>query len=326
LAFDHPVLPLLLLACVPILLGRGARWLEQPSLVVVPRDAASRAADGLLRVLAAIPVAAIVLALAGLHTGSRTIERIGTGAHIVVVIDRSLSMDEPFALIGEKAAETKTAASVRMIEALFARRPHDMFGVVAFSTSPIVAMPLTDHREAIAAALYAMRRPGLANTEIGAGIAMGLAQFAGDKPDAARVILLVTDGAGVIPDRTRAVIAEGLRREDAHLYYLYLRAGDDPPLAEASDGGVNLGRPSGLDAYFRTLGVTYASFEARDPSAIDSAARRIEALETRPIIYTEAVPRRDLQFPCLVAAAIALLLGLAAQLAERASDTRARRA
>jgi mxaC protein len=284
----------------------------------VPRDAASRGADVLLRLLAAIPVASIVLALAGLHAGPRTIERIGTGAHIVVVLDRSLSMDEPFALIGEKAAESKNAASVRMIEALFARRPHDRFGVVAFSTSPIVAMPLTEHRDAVAAALGAMRRPGLANTEIGAGIAMGLAQFAGDAPDAARVILLVTDGAGVIPERTRAVIAEGLRREDAHLYYLYLRAGDDPPLAEASDGGVNLGRPSGLDAYFRTLGVTYASFEARDPNAIDSAARRIEALEAHPIAYTETVPRRDLRMPCLEVAAAALLLGLAAGLAERA--------
>ena len=36
-----------------------------------------------------------------------------------MVLDRSLSMDEPFALNGEKATESKNHAAVRMIADLF---------------------------------------------------------------------------------------------------------------------------------------------------------------------------------------------------------------
>ena len=171
-----------------------------------------------------------------------------------------------------------------------AARPHDSFGVVAFSTSPIPAMPLTAHRDAVSASIRAMAEKGLANTDIGAGVAMGLAQFDRDPANAARVLLLVSDGAGAIPETTRDYIRAAARRSGAHLYYLYLRGGDDPPLVEDEDESHNLGRPAGLDAFFRTLGGTYAGFEARDPGAIAAATRRIGALETQPIIYRENLP------------------------------------
>jgi mxaC protein len=319
LGVDHPVALGLLLCCVPALAGWGSRWFGVASAAAVPIDRASGFIDAGLRVLAALPVAAIVLALAGLHAGQQSVWRSVTGAHVMVVLDRSLSMDEPFSLVGEKASETKTQAAARMLADLFALRPHDRFGLVAFSTSPILAMPLTDHRDAVSAAIAAMDEKGLANTEIGGGLALGLAQFADDAPGATRVVLLVTDGAGVIPDQTRAYIKAQARLQDAHLYYLYLRAGDDPPLAEDLGDSVNLGRPAGLDAYFRTLGISYAGFEARDPDAVERAARKIDSLETQKIAVREKVKRRELDRACLVFAAICLALSLLAQLAERAA-------
>ena len=314
---DHPALLLLAALCLPILAGRGFRWARIPSLIAIPRDAASRGADALLRLLAALPIAALALGLAGLHTGPHTIIRAAKGAHVVVVLDRSLSMDEPFATIGEKARESKTAAAARMIGDFVALRPHDSVGLVAFSTSPIVAMPLTDHRDAAVAAIAAMNHKGLANTEIGAGLVMGLAQFAGDAPGATRVLLLVSDGAGTIAAKTQDLIRSAARQQDVHLYYLYLRAGDDPPLAEETGGDINLERPSGLDGFFRSLGVNYTGFEARDAGAVAVLARKINALETHPILYREEIPRRDLALPCYAAAALCLLLSLLAQLAER---------
>ena len=113
----------------------------------------------------------------------------------------------------------------------------------------------------MAASIAAMDQKGLANTDIGAGLAMGLAQLDGDAGAATKAVLLVTDGAGVIADQTQKFIRAEAQRLDAHFYYLYLRAGDDPPLAEDIGDDINLGRPSGLDAFLRNLGVTYAAFE-----------------------------------------------------------------
>lgn len=317
LAFDHPALLALLLACVPPLLGSGARWLPMASLAQAPADLASRAADAVLRGLAALAVAMLVLGLAGPHTGQQSVARIGTGAHVVVALDRSLSMDEPFALRGERARESKTQAAARLLTDFYDRRPHDSFSIVAFSTSPIPVMPLTLHRDAVHAALSAMRGPALANTDIGAAIALGLAQFARDPPGNARVLLLVSDGAGAIPEATRDYIRAAVTKYDAHLYYLYLRAGDDPPLSEDRDDSADLTRPGGLDSFFRGLGTTYQGFEARDADAVDAATRRIASLETRPIAYDETTPRRDLSAVCFWVAATCLLLGLVAQAAER---------
>jgi mxaC protein len=315
LAVDHPLVLVLLVFCLPPLLGLGFRWSDFPSLLAAPRDGTSNALDWALRVLAAIPVAALTLALAGLHEGQQTVQRVGRGAHIVVVLDRSLSMDEPFAVVGEKAHESKTAAASRLLTDFFARRPHDSFAIVAFSSSPIQAMPLTAHRDAVAASIAAMSQKALANTEIGAGLAIGLKQFDRDAPGAARVLLLISDGAGAIPEQVRDYLRAEMARQQAHLYYLYLRAGDDPPLAEENDD--DLSRPSGLDAFFHRLGNTYAGFEARDPGAAEAAARRIDALESRPITYSETLPRKDLDVVCTRIAAICLALSLLAQLAER---------
>jgi mxaC protein len=316
-AVDHPFVLLLMAGCLPPLLGLGWRRLATPSLIAMPLDTASYVTDWVLRALAALPIAATVLGLAGLHEGQRSVERIGHGAHVVVVLDRSLSMDEKFGITGEKARETKTAAAARMLGDFFAHRPHDSFGLVAFSSSPIQAMPLTAHRDAVYAAIRAMRGKALANTEIGAGIAIGLMQFARDTPGAARVLLLISDGAGAIPEQTRDYIKAEMSRQQAHLYYLYLRAGDDPPLADDAEGDGDLSRPSGLDAYFRRLGATYQGFEARDPGAAEAAARRIDALETRPIAYRETLPRLDLNLTCYEIAVVSLALSLLAQLAER---------
>ena len=316
LALDHPWLLLLLLLCMPPLFGRGASWHGISSVTHMPADAASMVLDVLLRGLAAGAVACIVLGLSGLHRANTSILRQGTGAHIVLVLDRSLSMDEPFALQGKTATESKTAAASRLIGELFARRPHDEFGITAFSTQPIVVMPLTPHREAVAAALAAMRRKALANTEIGGGLATGLSMLAHDGGEAARVLLFVSDGAGIIPQATQDYLRVASVRQHVHIYYLYLRAGDDPPLLEDMTGRNDSSRPAALDEFFRGLGVPYRGFEADDPNAVAAATRMIDTLESKPSLYREVLPRRDFDSLCYQAALICLALCLLARLAE----------
>ncbi len=316
LAVDHPLVLLLLVFCIQALAGSGARWIGVSSLLATPSDAASGGLDLALRILSASAIAAAVIGLAGLHRPQQTVLRSGTGAHIVLVLDRSLSMDEPFALAGQKAQETKTAAAARIIDEFFARRPHDSFALIAFSTSPMLAMPLTSHREPIAAAMAAMHQKALANTDIGGGLSLALSLFAHDSSDATRVILFVSDGAGLIDHRVQDYIRRESVRQHAHLYYLYLRSGDDPSLAEDMTSN-DTSHPAALDAFFHTLGIPYRGFEARDPGSIAAATDVIGKLESRPFTYAEKVVRVDLDGVCYAVAACCVLLVLLAQFAER---------
>ena len=95
--FDRPYwLWLAVLALLPLLNSGRARsaW---PWLGDVPVDKASTALDVGLRSLAAIAIASFALAGAGLASGGERLEKISRGAHIVLLIDRSSSMNETFA-------------------------------------------------------------------------------------------------------------------------------------------------------------------------------------------------------------------------------------
>jgi mxaC protein len=325
MSVDYPWVLVLLAMCLPPLFGFMAQTRRVSALLYVPIDGVSRAIDLMLRLLAAAAIAATVCGLAGLHRGAGTILRTGRGAHIVLVLDRSLSMDEGMALTGQKAQLTKTQAATKLIQAFFARRPNDSFGLVAFSTQPIPAMPLTEHREAIAAALSAMRQKGLADTDIGAGLEAALAMFQPDDPLASRVLLFVSDGAGRIPDAVQADLRTKMLLQRIHLYYLYLRSGDSPALSEDVSGRNDLMQPAALDAFFRSLGIPYRGFEASNPGAIVAATDAVGQLENQPVTYHETVPRVGYESLCYGSAALCLLILLLARLAERdfpAADTR----
>jgi len=317
MSFDHPWLLAALMLCLPALRGASARPTKISSMAALPNDAVSRLIDILLRLLAAGTIAAVVLGLAGLHRGAGEVERTGHGAHIVLLLDRSLSMDEGLALTGEKAKMTKTEAAVNLIQAFFNRRPADTFGLVAFSTQPIPAMPLTEHREAIAASMSAMRQKGLANTDIGAGFLAALRLFKNDDPQASRVILFVSDGAGRIPATVQADLRTRMLLQRIHLYYLYLRSGDSPPLSAKTSGGQDLTQPAALDEFFKGLGIPYRGFEASDPQALSAATQAVGQLERKPVTYHETLPRVGYEGPCNLAAITCLAILLLARLAER---------
>jgi mxaC protein len=317
MSFDHPAVLVLLVLCIPPLVRSQARITPTASLITAPDDRLAAMLEAALRILLAAAIGATICGLAGLHEGAGVIARTGHGAHIVLLLDRSLSMDEVLAANGRKAKLSKTEAATNLIEAFFARRPNDAFGIVAFSTQPIPVMPLTEHRDAVAAAMAAMREPGLANTDIGAGFEAALSLFAKDDPAAARVILFVSDGAGTIPVATQSDLRIKMMLQRVHLYYLYLRAGDSPPLIEADDGHGDMSQPAALNAFFKSLTIPYRGFEASDPAAVATATTAIGKIETQPITYHEQVPRRGLESRCYAAAACCLALVILARLAER---------
>ena len=92
----HPLALLLLpLALLPLARPSG-RSLPYSSLALLPPDRASSVIDTALRAAAALAVAAIVVGLAGPYRPEYEVERVGQGAEIVLLLDRSRSMDQSF--------------------------------------------------------------------------------------------------------------------------------------------------------------------------------------------------------------------------------------
>ncbi len=79
-----------------------------PSLAGFERDPLSVAVEWILKAAGAIAIAALILGLGGLHRTGTAIEKRGEGAHIVLLIDRSGSMDNTFA--GEAPAGGRRAS------------------------------------------------------------------------------------------------------------------------------------------------------------------------------------------------------------------------
>ncbi len=323
LAVDHPaVLALLPLALLPLLASPFTRS-GHPAVGLLPADPLSRIADGGLRGLAILAIAALVLGLAGLHLGARTVERLGLGARVVLLLDRSNSMDNTFAnRAADEQEESKSAAARRLLDAFIQRRPHDRVGVAAFSTAPIPVLPMTDHLEAVRAAIHAIDRPGLAKTDVGRGLALALSLFREDPaigPEA-RVLLLVSDGAAVIDPEVQDALRESVARTPVHLYWLFLRTKgsrgifDEPAPGEDTPQAMP---ERHLHLFLSGLGIPYQAFEADSPDAVAAAIEAIDKQETHPLRYAERIPRHDLAGVAYALATGCVALLLLAKLAER---------
>lgn len=321
LGFDTPlVLVLLPLALLPLIFA-VQKSQGYPSLDTVEADGLSRAIDIGLHVSGILAIAALIAALAGIHLTGQTVERVGEGAHIVLLLDRSSSMDDTFAGHPPGDGEaSKSAAAKRLLHEFIARRLHDRFGVAAFSTMPMHVLPITSHRDAVLGAVDAMTRPGLAYTNVGLGLAMALSMHEADPTAASRAILLVSDGAAVIDRRVQEKLRAQIAKRPVNLYWLYLRTAGapgifDPPGEDVPDTPQALPERH-LNLFFHSLKVPYRAFEAENPQAVAEAITEIDKLERKPIHYQERIPEKDLSGVAYAAAAGTLLLLMLAKLAE----------
>ena len=97
LEFAHPQwLWLLPLAALPWL-RRSGRDQVHPWLALVPPDRFSTVVDWTVRLAGSLLIAAALMAIAGLQRKEQPFERISRGAEIVVLLDRSRSMDQSLA-------------------------------------------------------------------------------------------------------------------------------------------------------------------------------------------------------------------------------------
>ena len=311
LGVEHPpALWLSLLALVPFL-RNPFQPVAYPFSPMLPEDWVSRWTERGLRGAGAVAILALSLGLAGLYRPEQSLERIGTGADIVLLLDRSRSMDDSFA--GKSPADgevSKSAIAGQLLTQFLAGRKNDRVGVAAFSTSPLFVLPLTDNRDAVLAAVRASKRPALAQTHVGKGLAMALSFFDGQAQPGSGMILLVSDGAAVIDAQTEALLRKTFTEKNIRLYWIFLRSAGSPGLFETPsnpDEDNAQSRPERyLHLFFNRLGVPYQAYEADNPDSMRRAMADINQVENKPFRHIERIPRQDWRGLCHVIAALAL--------------------
>jgi mxaC protein len=318
MAFTNPlVLWLLPLALLPILLER-AHTRSYSWVAMLPHDSLSDFIGLLLKLLATISIVSIILGMADPHTLEQKVEKIGTGAQIGLVLDRSASMDDPFSggVASGNVGETKSVAASRLMTAFVNARQNDMIGIITFSNSAMYVLPLTGNREAVLSAIKATAGNALFQTNIGAGLTSAVSLFKEVPDSGSRAIILISDGAGRMDGVVQQKLKDWLQQYNITLYWIVLR----------QPGGISIFDPKyenwkevesppvqiELHDFFKTLNTPFQAYEADDPKSLETAIFDINKKEKKPITYLEKIPGKNFTQLCYLIAAlmIALLLGI----------------
>ena len=163
-------------------------------------DILSRIISLFFKIVSTVIILLTILTLSEPYADQKIVLKKGKGAQIGLVLDRSASMDDPFAGgdDNKSIAETKSAAASRLIVDFFNSRTDDMVGVITFSNSAMFILPLTNNKEAIRAAVSATAGNALFQTNIGAGLSSSAELFTSIENSGSRAVILLSDGAGRI--------------------------------------------------------------------------------------------------------------------------------
>lgn len=317
LTFEYPwILILLPLALLP-LLRRRRDTLAFPSIAWLPQDRIGQLIGWLWPVFAVLALASGICALAQPGRPQTQVQRTGKGAEILVLLDRSRSMDDrmlpadwrqidPSLLlyhIGRGPQKAKVARE--LLSQFVARRPDDRFSLMYFSNRPLNVVPFTQHDPVMQAGIAAggIGR-GLADTDVGLALIAATAQFDQRAYSGSRIMLLVSDGGANMDDETMQRIRAGLARNRIALYWIYLRSYNSASLDTTEARWEN--QPEiALHRFFQTLKTPYRAYQAEDPESLSRAVADVERQQNLPLDFMEQIPRQDYSRAFLAVAAFA---------------------
>ena len=223
--FVYPlVLILIPLSLIPFFINQTNKniysWNEMLHI-----DLVSRIISLFFKIVSTVIILLIILTLSEPYADQEIVLKEGKGAQIGLVLDRSASMDDPFAGgdDNKSIAETKSAAASRLIVDFFNSRTDDMVGVITFSNSAMFILPLTNNKEAIRAAVSATAGNALFQTNIAAGLSSSAELFTSIENSGSRAVILLSDGAGRIDAKTQQKIKEWFEKYQLGLYWIVLR-------------------------------------------------------------------------------------------------------
>lgn len=319
MTFSFPwVLWFLPLAFIPLIFKETSlqyySWNE-----MIPKDYLSSIITIILKFIATLILITIIIGLSGPHSQQREIEKIGIGAQIGLVLDRSASMDDPFAGNDQtKIGEVKSAAAARLITDFVNSRTNDMMGMVTFSNSAMYILPLTDNKNAIIGAVKATAGNALFQTNIGSGLTAGAELFKKVPDSGSRAVILLSDGAGRIDAATQEKIKDWFDRLKISLYWIVLRQPDSISIFNSFKAKDDEALPPQieLNEFFKTLPTPFKAYEAEDPKTLQKAIDDINQKERKLIKYFEKIPGQDFSAHCFVTAALLMIALLTLKLIE----------
>jgi mxaC protein len=311
---------LLPLAALPLLRSRSDTLLFS-YIPWLPPDPVGRVAGWLRSAFAVLALASIVIGLAGPGRPQTQIVRTGRGAEIVVLIDRSRSMDQRMLpsdwrtidpIIRTQQAwnrgpqKSKTARD--LLAKFVAQRPDDRFSLMFFSGGPLPVVPFTQHDEVVQAGITAGGTgPGLSSTDVGRALLAAIGEFDLREYSGSRIILLVSDGGAQLDPPTRQRIAAGLARNHIALYWLYLRSINSPSLDTPDPQSAAVAEIA-MHRFFQSLSTPYHAYQAAEPRDLAQAVADVGRQQNLPLDYVERIPRRNYDRLCFGLGAFSCLM------------------
>ncbi len=297
----------------------------------LPRDRVGQLAGWLWRACAVICIASAIVSLAGPGRPETEVMRTGHGAEILVLMDRSRSMDEHmmpsdwrsidplsrFAHLSRGPQKSRVARE--LLDKFVTRRPDDRFSLMFFSTRPMNVVPFTQHDEVVKAGIAAgAAGNGLSDTDVGRALLAAIGEFDQREYTGSRIILLVSDGGAFLPDTVRTLIRSRLLRNRVSLYWIHLKSYNSPAL-DSQEPGSETAPEVALHRFFKTLRTPYQVYEAEVQEDLAKAVADVGRQQNFPLDYLEQLPRADFSraFIALAAVACAMLLAARALLLRR---------
>lgn len=323
MSWSNPYLLYLLpLAILPWLCRNNEKQIVWQALL--PQDSISSLIGLSLRLLASMVLASLIMALAEPHIPEHTVQRSGQGAEVIILLDRSRSMDQPFARqhrfrLSTKMnfKESKRSVARYYLTEFVNSRPDDRFGYVLFSEQATAILPLTYSKETTLATIEAggLGR-GLTKTDIAVALKQAGKMFDDETYRGARIVLLISDGGQLLSTDQEQQISQLLRENNLSLYWIYLRSVSGMTLDEKPGESVLWqGAPERqLHNFFKTLTIPYRAFEAGSLEEFSEAMATIDQQHYQTLILEQRMPRQSLADYFLWIALLSLLPLTASQL------------
>lgn len=312
------LLPLALLPWFNHNLDKTVAWVS-----LVPADPLSNMISLTLKLLSSLVIATLLLALAGPNLPEQKVERLGEGAEIVLLLDRSRSMDSPFAVKTQAAAvsvggdNSKRSVARDYLTEFVKNRPDDRFGFVFFSTKAINLLPLTYDKESILATINANALgKGLSETNMAEALLSSARMFEGQAYRGSRIVLLVSDGGQQLSTEAKEQISRLYKEMNLSIYWIYLKSNQEMSLQEGENDNLLWADipERKLHKFFQSVGVPYRAFEAGSLEAFAEAMAEIDRQHYQTLIVEETLPHEPKSDLLLWIAMLAMLLLAASHL------------
>jgi mxaC protein len=289
----------------------------------VPVDPLSNIIGFAFKALASIVLACLILSLAGPYLPEKKVDRIGEGAEVVVLVDRSRSMDDAFAIKGQLLmasvgkSDSKRRVAKKYLQEFIDKRPDDRFGFVLFSDKALDLLPLTYNKETIRATVDASALgKGLSETNIAKALIKAAEMYEGQTYRGSRIVVLVSDGGQEFSEEAKQKIAALYKQQNLTLYWLYMRSVTGMTLdAKPGDNERWTTTPERkLHTFFKSIGIPYLPFEIGSMKSFSEAIDTIDEQQYQTLIVEETLPKEEKSRVFLVVALLAMFLLMLAQM------------